>query len=92
MVSLDRQRRIKIVRSMTIALVGLVIAYLLPEILGLILKIQSGDTENRPWVIAMGNMPIRIVHIIGLVVTGVAAIGLYRNWALRFIERREGEN
>ena len=49
MTSLDRTRRIKIVRALTVIFIGLGIAYLLPEILGLIVKIQSGDAEIRPW-------------------------------------------
>ncbi len=86
MTSLDRTRRIKIVRALTVIFIGLGIAYLLPEILGLIVKIQSGDAEIRPWDAAMRSVPIRVVHIIGLVITGVAAIGLFRLWSLRFIE------
>ena len=91
MTSLDRTRRIQIVRALTVIFVGLGIAYLLPEILGLILKIQSGDVEIRPWEAAMRSVPIRTVHIIGLVIAGVAAISLFRLWSLRFIEPRAGE-
>lgn len=91
MPSLDRIRRIQIVRSLTIVFIGLGIAYLLPEILGLVLKIQSGDAVIKPWEAAMRSTPIRIVHIIGLVITGVAAIYLFRLWSLRFIEPRAGE-
>lgn len=91
MTSLDRIRRIQIVKSLTIVFIGLGIAYLLPEILGLVVKIQSGDADIRPWDAAMRSLPIRIVHIIGLVIAGVAAIYLFRLWSLRFIEPREGE-
>lgn len=91
MASLDRMRRISIVRSLTVLFIGLAIGYLLPEILGLIVKIQSGDADIRPWDAAMKSMPIRIVHIIGLVITGLAAIYLFRVWSLRFMEPREGE-
>jgi len=91
MTSLDRIRRIRIVRSLTIVFVGLGIAYLLPEILGLVLKIQAGDADIKPWEAAMRSTPIRIVHIIGLVITGVAAIYLFRLWSLRFVEPRAGE-
>ncbi len=92
MTSLDRLRRISIVRWLTIALVGLVIAYLLPEVLGLIIKIRTGDEVTKPFDLAMNTMPIRVVHIIGLAITGVAAIVVYRNWAARFVEPRQGED
>ncbi|MEM9412000.1 MAG: hypothetical protein AAGA30_12850 [Planctomycetota bacterium] len=91
MTSIDLIRRIHIVRALTVFIVGMVIAYLLPEVLGLIVKIQAGDAEIRPWDAAMRSMPIRIVHIIGLVIAGLAAIYVFRLWSLRFTSIREGE-
>ncbi len=92
MVSLDRIRRISMVRALTVMFIGLAIGYLLPEILGLIVKIQSGDADIRPWDAAMKSMPIRVVHIVGLVISGLAAIYLFRVWSLRFMEPRSGED
>ena len=91
MTSIDFIRRIHIVRALIVFIVGMVVAYLLPEILGLIVKIQSGDAEIRPWDAAMRSMPIRIVHIIGLVIAGASALYVFHLWSLRFTELREGE-
>ena len=93
MTSLDRTRRISIVRSLTVVFVGLAIAYLLPEILGLVVKMGSPElyADFRPFEVAMKQLPLRIVHIIGLVIAGVAGVYLFRVWSLRFIEPRAGE-
>lgn len=87
----DLDRRISIVRALSAALIGLVVAYLIPHILGFIMKLQSTDPDLTPWSAAMGNMPIRIVHIIGVAVAILAALSAYRTWAKRFTEPREGE-
>ena len=92
MSSLDRTRRLNIVKSMKIIAVGLVMAYLIPEIIGFIMKLQSGNDTMKPFEIAMNNLPIRIFHIIGLVVSGVAMIYLFKTWSARFTEPREGES
>ena len=91
MVASDRIRRIKIVKSMVVAAIGLVMAYLIPEIIGFAMKLQTGNETMKPFEIAMNSMPIRIFHIIGLVITGVAMIFLFRIWAIRFTEPRDGE-
>ena len=93
MSSLDRIRRIHIVRALTVFFIGLGIGYLLPEILGLIVKLRTPELDQniRPWEVAMQQLPIRIVHIIGLVISGIAAIYLFRISSLRFMEPREGE-
>lgn len=89
--SLDRIRRIHIVRSLIVAIIGLAIAYLLPEILGLIRKIQTGDVTIRPWDAAMQSTYTRMVHIVGLVITLGALIYTFQIWSLRFTAWREGE-
>lgn len=93
MTSLDRVRRINIVRSLTVIFVGLAIGYLLPEILGLVVKMGAPEqyVDLRPFEVAMKQLPLRIVHIIGLVIAGVAGIYLFRVWSLRFMEPRDGE-
>ena len=91
MPSLDRTRRLNIVKSLKVIVVGLVMAYLIPEIIGFIMKLQTGNETMKPFEIAMNSMPIRIFHIIGLVVAGVAMIYLFKIWSARFTEPREGE-
>jgi hypothetical protein len=89
--SLDRRRRILIVRSLIFAFIGLAIAYLIPEVLGLVEKLKSQDASIRPWEAAMRSIPIRIVHIVGLVITLIALICTFRLWSLRFTALRDGE-
>ena len=87
----DLTRRVNIVRSLSTTIVGLIIAYLIPHVIGFVWKLQSTDPELTPWSAAMASMPIRIVHIFGVAVAIVAAFYAYILWAKRFTEPRHGE-
>ena len=87
----DLNGRRSIVRALSTALVGLVVAYLIPHILGFIMKLQSTNPDLTPWKAAMGNMPIRIFHIVGVAIAILSALSAYITWAKRFTEPREGE-
>lgn len=91
MLKQDLTRRIKIVRSLSTTIIGLTIAYLIPHVIGFIIKLQSTDPELTPWKAAMASMPIRIVHICGVAVAIVAAFYAYLLWARRFTQPRDGE-
>jgi hypothetical protein len=75
-----------------VAFVGLAIAYLIPQVVGLVFKLQSGLAEVTPWSAAMNSIPTRIVHIIGLAITIVAAMMVFYFWSLRFTAPRDGES
>ena len=91
MKSLDQIRRVHIVRSLSALIVGLVIAYIIPDILGMVSKLQSGNTDITKWQAAMSSIPIRVVHMFGLALASIAAIYVFRLWSLRFIAPRDGE-
>lgn len=87
----DLTRRISTVRALSTTIVGLIIAYLIPHVIGFVMKLQSTDPNITPWGAAMGCMPIRIVHIFGVAVAVLSAFYAYVIWARRFTEPREGE-
>lgn len=91
MKTLDQIRRIHIVRSLSTLIIGLVIAYIIPDVLGMVSKMQSGNTDLTKWQAAMSSIPIRIVHMVGLAIATISAIYAFRLWSLRFIEPRDGE-
>ena len=87
----DLSRRISIVRALSTTIVGLIIAYLIPHVIGFVMKLQSTNPDITPWGAAMDCMPIRIVHIFGVAIAALSMLYAFVIWARRFTEPREGE-
>ena len=51
----DLIKRIKIVRSLSTTIIGLIIGYLVPHVVGFVIKLQAADPNLTPWKAAMDS-------------------------------------